>query len=299
MSKPEVAEGELEDGGGVLGADADVDVDEAEEPLDVEQGTSAVALDVLASVASEYLNVGRTIRYLCNKYSQTMTPEETILHTLFKSGISHVQDLERYISDDAERYSVHLGKKLVGAYREVTAVDVLDDEGLFEEEGEALAMGDFADTLGENYLGLRELGIAAEFGILSLSIPKKLLRRKRQVGMFQQPRHLYASPPAAFCSSHCCQGRFSDQSSPTLLYGPLHTYRSGIGPPLHPYNRFTDPPWSPRSPRDAARRHSHTPATPSTENGRKKSVTGNGNGAAAGKADAALIPLLPAHVGMV
>jgi len=36
--------------------------------------------------------------------------------------------------------------------------------------------GDFADALGEDYLGLRELGIAAEFGMTSLSIPKKLLK---------------------------------------------------------------------------------------------------------------------------
>ncbi|KAF8210067.1 hypothetical protein K438DRAFT_1959354 [Mycena galopus ATCC 62051] len=152
------------------------------------QGTSNVALDTVASVTSEYLlNVGRTIRYLSDKYSQTMTPEEIILHTLFESGISRVQDLERYISDDVERYGTRLGdleKKLVGAYREVTAVDVLDDEGLFEdeeEEGGALTMGDFADALGEDYLGLRELGIAAEFGMSSLSIPKKLLRSKRRV----------------------------------------------------------------------------------------------------------------------
>ncbi|KAJ6499450.1 hypothetical protein C8R45DRAFT_1211212 [Mycena sanguinolenta] len=151
------------------------------------QGTSNVALDVVASVTSEYLlNVGRTIRYLCDKYSQTMTPEEIILHTLFESGISRVQDLERYISDDVERYGTRLNdleKKLVGAYRDVTAVDVLDDEGLFEddeEEGGALTMGDFADALGEDYLGLRELGIAAEFGMSSLSIPKKLLRSKRR-----------------------------------------------------------------------------------------------------------------------
>ncbi|KAJ7184086.1 hypothetical protein C8R46DRAFT_1208327 [Mycena filopes] len=155
------------------------------------QGTSTIALDVLASVTSEYLlNVGRTIRYLCDKYSQTMTSEEIILHTLFESGISRVQDLERYISDDVERYGARLGdleKKLVGAYREVTAVDVLSDEGLFEdeeEEGGALTMGDFADALGEDYLGLRELGIAAEFGMQSLSIPKKLLRgKKRAVGV--------------------------------------------------------------------------------------------------------------------
>lgn len=82
-----------------------------------------------------------------------------------------------------------------------TAVEHLEDEGLFDEEDEedagALAMcvlsalipfrnllrfdysGDFADALGEDYLGLRALGIAAEFGMSSLSIPKKLLKGKK------------------------------------------------------------------------------------------------------------------------
>jgi transcriptional activator SPT7 len=80
----------------------------------------------------------------------------------------------------------------------------LEDEGLFadedEEETGALAMyvsslythpgplfilipppssGDFADMLGEDYLGLRELGIAQEFNMSSLSIPKKLLKSKK------------------------------------------------------------------------------------------------------------------------
>lgn len=96
---------------------------------------------------------------------QHLAVQEIILHTLFESGISRVQDVERYISDDVERHGTRLGdleKKLVGAYREVvrlslfvnsflvylffqrqTAVDVLDDEGLFEdeeEEGGALTM---------------------------------------------------------------------------------------------------------------------------------------------------------------
>lgn len=40
------------------------------------QGTSKVALDVLSGLTSEYLmNVGRTIRFLCDKYAQKMTPE--------------------------------------------------------------------------------------------------------------------------------------------------------------------------------------------------------------------------------
>lgn len=108
-------------------------------------GSSTAALDVLASVTSEYLqNVGRTIRFLCDKYSHTMTAEvglrdicpydvahfslchqEIILHTLFEGGTTKIQDLERYIKDDVVRYGGRLGdleKKLVGAYRDVVSV---------------------------------------------------------------------------------------------------------------------------------------------------------------------------------
>ena len=42
-----------------------------------------------------------------------------------------------------------------------------------------LYRGEFADLLGEDYLGLRELGIAAEFGMSNLSIPKRLLKGKK------------------------------------------------------------------------------------------------------------------------
>ena len=42
-----------------------------------------------------------------------------------------------------------------------------------------LRSGEFADVLGEDYLGLRALGIAAEFGLSNLSIPKKLLKGKK------------------------------------------------------------------------------------------------------------------------
>ena len=39
-------------------------------------GTSSVALDVLADVTSQYLlNVGRTIRFLSDKFGKAMTPE--------------------------------------------------------------------------------------------------------------------------------------------------------------------------------------------------------------------------------
>ena len=40
--------------------------------------------------------------------------------------------------------------------------------------------GSFADAFGEDFLGLRELGIAEEFGMSSLTIPKKLLKGKNK-----------------------------------------------------------------------------------------------------------------------
>ncbi|KAG0701178.1 hypothetical protein DFH29DRAFT_990202 [Suillus ampliporus] len=150
-------------------------------------GTSSAALDVVVGVTSEYLlNVGRTLRFMCDKYAKSMTPEEIILHTLFESGVTRIQDLERYIKDDIVRHGsrlVDLEKKLVGAYREATQVEVLDDDALFageddEEDESAFVMGGFSDSLGDDFLGLRELGIAAELGLSSLTIPKKLLKGK-------------------------------------------------------------------------------------------------------------------------
>lgn len=62
--------------------------------------------------------------------------------------------------------------------------------------------GDFADMLGEDYLGLRELGIAAEFGMSSLTIPKKLLKSKKSqlkggpvASKPNEPPPLYPPPP--------------------------------------------------------------------------------------------------------
>ncbi|KAI0827764.1 hypothetical protein BC628DRAFT_1368312 [Trametes gibbosa] len=150
------------------------------------QGASKMSLDVLTSVTAEYLlNAGRTIRFLSDKYGNKMTAEEIILHTLFESGITQISDLERYIKDDVVRYGgrlTDLEKKLGNVYREATTEEAWDDDALFrmeneEEEGE-FVMGNFAESFGEDFLGLKELGIVEEFGLASLSIPKRLLKGK-------------------------------------------------------------------------------------------------------------------------
>lgn len=59
---------------------------------------------------------------------------------------------------------------------------VIDDDALFGDEVEGednpFVIGGFADMFGEDFLGLRELGIASELGVSNLSVPKKLLRPK-------------------------------------------------------------------------------------------------------------------------
>ncbi|KAG1734488.1 hypothetical protein EDB19DRAFT_2040881 [Suillus lakei] len=228
----------------------------------VHPGTSSAALDVMVGVTSEYLlNVGRTLRFMCDKYAKSMTPEEIILHTLFESGVTRIQDLERYIKDDVVRHGsrlVDLEKKLVGAYREATQVEVLDDDALFageddEEDESAFVMGGFSDSLGDDFLGLRELGIAAELGLSSLTIPKKLLKGSHgeQQGLLSKPPPPYPPPPSLLPITNknvgdqigllrpYFQGRLAvlapPGSIPGLPYlppGPQFGLHAGV-PPLH------------------------------------------------------------------
>ncbi len=64
-----------------------------------------------------------------------------------------------------------------------------------------MGRGQFTDDIGEDFLGLRELGIASEFGLSSLSIPKRLLKGKKNA---KGPNATYGSlspplPPLLTC----------------------------------------------------------------------------------------------------
>lgn len=45
-----------------------------------------------------------------------------------------------------------------------------------------MGLGGFSEAFDEDFLGLRELGIAAELGLSNLSVPKRLLKGKRGDG---------------------------------------------------------------------------------------------------------------------
>ena len=69
-------------------------------------------------------------------------------------------------------------------------MEAWDDDALFrlddEEEDSEFVMGNFADSYGEDFFGLRELGIAEELGLSSLTIPKKLLKSKQHSMKLEQ-----------------------------------------------------------------------------------------------------------------
>lgn len=65
-----------------------------------------------------------------------MPPEEIVLHTLFENGVTEVNQLERYVRDDVQRYGGRLQeilRKLQTAYREQSEKE-LDEEDYDEEE---------------------------------------------------------------------------------------------------------------------------------------------------------------------
>jgi len=111
------------------------------------------------------------------------TQEETVLHALHANGVD-LETLETYVKDDVER----LGTKLSGMhdrmrsyYAELLrpAMDNVgqDGAGAFNDGSEQFVGGDFAEDIGEDFFGFKELGLDREFG-LTFSVPLHLLQNR-------------------------------------------------------------------------------------------------------------------------
>ncbi|CDS01567.1 hypothetical protein [Sporisorium scitamineum] len=146
------------------------------------EGGHRGAIDVLTDVLGEFMgNMGRMLRVYSDRYASTLSSEEMILHTLQECGGSDVLSLENYIRNDVERYGskmTDLLRKLRNSYREQfnqsTERGVIEDEALFADNGEALVAGNFAEDLGDDYFGFRELGLDRELGMSGLTVPTRL-----------------------------------------------------------------------------------------------------------------------------
>ncbi|WWD15998.1 hypothetical protein CI109_100422 [Kwoniella shandongensis] len=149
------------------------------------EGANETALDLFTRVAVDHLhNMGRTFRLLLDGFSHKMTPEEMVLHAMHENGQLETQHLESHLKDEIERESAKVAemqRKIRQAFKEVATAPVIGDDMMFADNGEMLLDGNFADELGEDFLGLRDLGIDKEFGLSSLTVPSSVFygRRKR------------------------------------------------------------------------------------------------------------------------
>lgn len=167
------------------------------------------ALDAFTDIASDYFT--RLVRTL-NEYTQApqvavpipgsnelafkarFTTEESILHALQENG-ADLEALDSYVAEDVER----AGTKLAVTHERMKAhlADSLrpalvdagpDGSNAFNDDSEQFVGGDFAEELGEDFFGFKELGIDLGGGV---SVPLHLLQnRMRNSNQAQNPRYL-------------------------------------------------------------------------------------------------------------
>lgn len=172
------------------------------------------ALDAITEIAGDYFTkLARTL----NEYSQApqiaiptpgsqagsialkarFTTEEIILHTLQENG-ADLDALDSYVTEEVDR----AGSKLTVTHDRMKAhlVDSLrpaltdagpDGANAFNDNSEQFVGGDFAEELGEDFFGFKDLGLDKEFNMASLSVPLHLLQnRMRSANQAQNPRYV-------------------------------------------------------------------------------------------------------------
>ncbi|KAL9103959.1 MAG: hypothetical protein Q9163_001065 [Psora crenata] len=143
-------------------------------------------------------------------WTERFTAEERILHTLQENG-ADLEALDSYVTEDVER----TGTRLATSHDRMKAhlADLLrpalhdagpDGSGAFNDNSEQFVSGDFAEELGDDFFGFKELGLDVEFGDTSMSVPLHLLQKSmynanqaqnQSSGASTLPSTLAAPPP--------------------------------------------------------------------------------------------------------
>lgn len=207
------------------------------------------ALDALTEMAGDYFTkLARTLNEYSqapqvaipmpgsaegkNAFKQRFTPEEMVLHTLQENG-ADLDALDSYVTEEVDR----AGSKLAVTHDRMKAhlADSLrpaltdggpDGANAFNDNSEQFVGGDFAEDLGEDFFGFKDLGLDKEFNMATLSVPLHLLQnRMRSANQAQNPRCVSKLP--GFCKPML-------MSSSALSSTPL----SDLPPPL-PLNPVT------------------------------------------------------------
>ncbi|EPX72367.1 SAGA complex bromodomain subunit Spt7 [Schizosaccharomyces octosporus yFS286] len=151
------------------------------------------ALNALTDVAADYMkNAGALMeKYVSNK--QNDSKEEIISQTLQELGVSGPETLVSYVFDDIKRYGVKLDEVHQRLHRHL--VELLrpaltttnDEDAIFGQDSDSFITGGFSYDTGDDFFGLRELGLEKELGLDSLSVPLHLLQSRLRLNMSQQP----------------------------------------------------------------------------------------------------------------
>ena len=172
-------------------------------------GGQSTAVEVLSGIACEFLmGLGRSLAVYSDRYSTQLSVQDMVLHALSESGNVDIDRLDSYIHNDVVRYGARLRewlRKLQHSYREqlenLGRSNAMEDDELLAGDGEALALGHFAESIGDDYLGFKELGLDREFGLASLSVPGRLFYGRRtavprgQQGAAAKAHDVFEPPP--------------------------------------------------------------------------------------------------------
>ena len=153
------------------------------------------ALDAITDLAGHYFtNLARTL----NEYTQApqvavsvpgtnelmfkerFTTEETILHALQENG-ADLEAIDSYVTEDVERAGTRIAAThdrmkahLAESLRPALVDAGPDGSNAFNDDSEQFVGGDFAEELGEDFFGFKDLGI----DVGGVSVPLHLLQNR-------------------------------------------------------------------------------------------------------------------------
>ncbi|EPB89608.1 hypothetical protein HMPREF1544_03540 [Mucor circinelloides 1006PhL] len=167
-------------------------------------------LNVITDLMAEYFtNLGKTVKTYCDTHGNDMMAEEILLHSLHENGVSQLEDLENYVTDDVEKYGHRLkdvSRRLEGTYQELVAgstEEAIHDENDLFEDDDAFTAALFGEELGQDFFGFKDLGLDQEYNMSSLQIPSKLwfkndesrLKKMAKGKAKEEPQLQYPAPP--------------------------------------------------------------------------------------------------------
>ena len=158
----------------------------------------------LATSMKDYLEAPKTAIQLPSSgnverpvvsWKPRFSTEEIVLHSLQDSGCD-LESLDAYVTEDIDRTTSRISTMhermkahLADLLRPALADAGPDGSNAFNDGSEQFVGGDFAEELGEDFFGFRELGLDSEFGMASLSVPLHLLQnRMHSANQAQNPR---------------------------------------------------------------------------------------------------------------